>query len=344
MVQIFRQNKLSAFLFFISLSAFSDDHDCSTIDLRNPGESLESVPPTSQGFGRTNLCGFYSASTLIDAWRGVGASSKTSPIVLGVEHALRRNMPIWFPIQHTTDPLSNAGGRAGSIVCDVIQGARFVGGCTDPDLKSDDFKTSAEWADKTVAIYEILQKFGAKSAKRRRILLDSVTEQVMGVYLTMEPRSGVLSFSRSELKNLIERNARKPYSTIRALFYSGCNQSENRIDLSELPVCKTGTRIERVDLELERPAALPVSFAYCARIHKDGPEILKGLMPKHCGMHWSVVIGRRKIGNQCYYLVRNSYHPERELHPAFIRDGMDFWIDRETLRRASYVFQWLERK
>lgn len=343
---IHKRNPAFLGFFTVAVMAFSIPsraEDCSPIDLRSPGQSLDGVLPTSQGFGRSNLCGFYSASTMIDAWRGAGGSSKVSPIALGVEHAIERNIPVWFPIQHSTDPLSNAGGRAGSFVCRAIKGARGVGGCTDPSLRSDDFKTSAEWADKTVAIYKTLQAFGVKSKQKRAALLDSVTDEVMSAYLSLEPKPEPVAFSREKMRSLIQTYARKPYKTIHALFYSGCDA--NRIDLSDLPTCHIGTRIARVDLELERDHPLPVSFAYCARIHKDGPGILKGkLMPKNCGMHWSVVIGRKKIGDRCMYLIRNSYHPEKELHPAFIREGMDFWMDRETLRKASYVFEWLENR
>lgn len=325
-----------------SHESFASD-DCSEIDLRKMGESLESVPPTSQGFGRTNLCGFYSAATMIDAWRGEGARTKVSPIVLGVEHALERNIPVWFPLQHSTDPLSNTGGRAGSLVCRVIKGAREVGGCVDPSLKSDDFKSSAQWADKTVAIYEVLQKHGVKSKKKRKSEIDLIVNRVFELYTEMEPKMEASAWSKATLAKLITQNVKKPYLTIRELFYSGCDEKVNRVDLSDLPECKTGTRIDRVDLELNRDRPLPVSFAYCARIHRDGPEILKGnLMPKNCGMHWSVVIGRKKIDGQCRYLIRNTYHPEYPLHSAFIRDGMDFWMDRETLKKSAYIFQWLE--
>jgi len=335
---------ISGMVLFWSLNAIAKDNDCSPIDLRSEGESMAGISPTSQGFGRTNLCGFYSASTMIDAWREAHSKSKISPIVLGVEHAIERNIPIWFPLQHSTDALSNAGGRAGSMVCAVINGARKIGGCADPDLKSADFITSAHSADKAVAIYKILQEYGVKSKAKRKKLLKSVTDQVLNAYQTMAPIASIRGFSHEEMKMLIDFNARKPYETIRALLYSSCDLSENRVELSELPSCQTGTRMERVDQELDRDRPLPVSFAYCARIHKDGPGILKGrLIPKNCGMHWSVVIGRKEINGQCHYLVRNSYHPEYPLHSAFIRDGMDFWMDRETLRKSSLLFQWLEQ-
>lgn len=59
----------------------------------------------------------------------------------------------------------------------------------------------------------------------------------------------------------------------------------------------------------------PVSITYCANILGNHSYI--GLLPptknsniltkQDCGKHASLIVGRKKIGNQCHYLLRNSW-------------------------------------
>lgn len=66
-----------------------------------------------------------------------------------------------------------------------------------------------------------------------------------------------------------------------------------------------------------------VSVGYCLRMIKD-PTFLKDIQPRvlklaylKCGAHYSTLVGSRKVGNSCEYLLRNSYGKSFWAHESY---------------------------
>lgn len=359
-------------IFLGAASALAAGDSCDRpIDLRKPGFTVGDHPVVSQGYGDTNTCGFFASSWLLDAYRkkhgiGVGPDGKLAglvqPIGLGVDLAIQRNMPIWFPIQNTTDPLSTQGGRWGSLACSVLRYARDYGACVDGSTLTSDLDSSAKLSDKTTMLYAKLLEYARLSKGDRAAGLDRYAATIYNLYLGTEPKpAAVDALSYDRVRGLLQANERDPYKTIRGLFFSRCK--DQRVDLADLPACRSklylgwdmfGINIrkrparvrkiqDRVDGLLSERDALPVAFAYCSKLLRGGKSAV-GMSPlaSGCGLHWSLIIGKKKIGGKCSYLVRNSADPEKPYAKDWIRDGYDVWIDADDLAKSIYMLSWLD--
>lgn len=337
-----------------------------TIDLREPGAAMEKMPVTSQGYTSTNLCGFYSSSAMIDAWRKTALHPNSrfiSPIALGVELAIKANVPIWFPIQNTTDPLTTVSGRWGQMVCPILKFARVNGACADPALRADDLEISARLADKTTAIYSVLFKFGMKSKRDQLNSLDQTVSTVHQMFLEMAPKP-LYSVDILDLKKWISENEEKPYKTIYQLFFRSCDRPENRVTLADLPECQSayfggldffGIHIGDQD-PLRTDGALkkireyynttaqprPIAVAFCGSILREGKSYPGySILSDACSAHWVLLMGRKMINGKCHYLLRNTAKPVFEYSKDWTLDGRDVWIEEEYFNRSIYALQWL---
>ncbi len=335
------------------------------VDLRSPGMAMERIPVTSQGYTGTNLCGFFASSAILDSRRKTALAPNPkfiSPLALAVELAIQADVPIWFPIQNTTDPLTNVPGRWGQVVCPILKFAREHGACVDPSLRAGDLETSARLSDKTTAIYAVLFQWGMKSKKDRKAELETVAKEVERLYqeLLPEPSKPLESF---ELRKWMSENEEKPYNVIYKMFFQACEKPENRVALNDIPECQSsyfgsldffGIRIGKKDplrtrgamdklhelLSAKSPS--PVAMAFCGNILKEGRAYPGySILSEACSAHWVLVMGRKKIDGKCHFLIRNSAKPVYPYSKDWILDGRDVWVDAEVLNRAIYALQWL---
>lgn len=340
-----------------------------SIDLRETGGAMEKMPIVSQGYSITNLCGFFTGSAMIDSFRKTAVSRDAkfiSPIALAVELAIDADMPIWFPIQNTTDPLTNVPGRWGQMVCPVLKFARKNGACVDPALKANDIEASARLADKTTTIYAVLFEWGMLKKKKRDESLTATAEKVNRLFSEMEPKPEK-PLEIVELARWMSENEEKPYNVIHKLFFQGCDRPENRILLNNLPDCqsayygsldffgihvgksdplRTRGAIAKINELLDRPNPKPVSMAFCGSFLREGHAYPgRSILSEACSAHWVLVIGRKKINGRCHVLLRNSAKPVAVYSHDWIRDPIenrDVWVDEEALNRAIYALQWME--
>jgi hypothetical protein len=356
-------------LALFSATAFGDD--CGpTVDLRASGASVGDHPVISQGFGDTNTCGFFAASWLIDAYRKkfqIGLDHRgelagfTQPIGTATEMAIERGVPSWFPIQMSTDPLSNIPGRSGSIACDIIHYARESGVCVDESEWSRDLATSGHLSDKVAKIYATLERYAARSSRRRATSLEEVSSAVFSDFTSLEPKpKSDETATRESVRALIAENETHPYAVISGLFFGKCGRSHLALD--SLPKCRSryyvgldmfglknarpkrvGKIRRRVESLLGSADPLPILINYCSDLLWAGRKgVAKSPIGDDCGMHWSLIIGKRRSAGACQYLVRNSYHPDLPYSKDWDQDGNDVWIGAEELARSIFTLSWLD--
>lgn len=342
----------------------------SPIDLRLPGEAMHGLTQTTQGYGDTNLCGFFTFSNYLDSYRisrnGEDGDkiTRSSPIAIGVENAIRRNIPFWVPIQNSTDPLAMRFGRWGSTFCALAAGVREIGYCVDGGLPTRTTDETAKFADLTTFFYGKLLQIAETPAFLRKGAIDKRIGDLYAKYVAWATERKAVLLDQTSIRGLIEKNPTKPYETVRTIFLANCSDAaKRRMDLkysackSELFIgldalgiptedrdpLRTDRAARKVAELLSRPHAMPVPFAYCSAVLTDG-KAYRGKSPldPNCGIHWSLVAGRKRIGNDCYLLVHNSWEPGFEYAKDWVVDQGDIWVREQELTRAMLLTQWLE--
>lgn len=345
--------------------------DCDTpVDLRNSGESMDGLGMTTQGYESNNLCGFFAYSTYLDAYRisHTGESGRTivrsSPIAVGVDNAIRSKIPYWFPLQNSTDPLALRPGRWGATFCALANSVKKIGYCLDEALPTATADETAKFSDITTFFYEHLLSIAEAPATARKRIIDERLGPMYAKYLGWATERGSVLLSQPEVRTLIEKTPTIPYLAIRSIFFPKCALSSNRrndfnynsckselylgLDVTGIPTrsrdpLRSERALKRVIDLLERPRALPVPFAYCSSVLRAGKRYI-GASPalKDCWIHWSLVVGRRRIGNDCYMLVHNSWRPNSTYSKDWMVDGEDIWVREKELTRSMLMIQWLE--
>ncbi len=349
----------------------------SLVDLRAAGQPLEGLVPISQGYEDTNLCGFFTFSAYLDAYRVSrrgerGADlARSSAVAIGVDNAIRKNFPFWFPVQNSTDPLALRVGRWGSTFCSLARAVQEVGYCADAGLPTQTLDETAKFADITTLLYGHLLELAETRAAVRPKKLAAIMPVIYGKYLgwnaTVRNRNGEIppAMGQDAMRAVIEKHVERPYESIRKIFLSKCSQPMNRnndlrfrscegelyvgLDVTGIPTRdQDPLRSERASVRvqelLSRPNAMPVPFAYCSQVLIQGKRYDGAAPIGKCGIHWSLIAGRKKIGGECHLLVRNSWNPEDEADYSkdWIIDGGDIWVREKELTRSMLVVQWLE--
>lgn len=347
------------------------------VDLRAAGQPLEGLVPISQGYEDTNLCGFFTFSAYLDAYRvsrrgerGVDLA-RSSSVAIGVDNAIRKGFPFWFPVQNSTDPLALRAGRWGSTFCSLARAVQEIGYCADAGLPTQTLDETAKFADITTLLYGQLLDLAETRSAAREAKLTKIMPEIYGSYLgwnaTVRTRSGEMpvAMRQDAMRAVIEKNVERPYETIRTIFLSKCSHPMNRkndlrfrscegelyvgLDVTGIPTRdQDPLRSERASVRvhelLSRPNAMPVPFAYCSQVLVQGKKYDGAAPVGNCGIHWSLIAGRKKIGGECHLLVRNSWNPEDESEYSkdWTVDGGDIWVREQELTRSMLVAQWLE--
>ncbi len=348
--------------------AYAEESDCDTpIDLRVADAPLAELDNIAQGYSKSNLCGFVTFSQYLDSYRvsrlGVrgGNLVRSSGVSIGVENALRVGHPYWFPLQNSTDPLAMRVGRWGSTFCSLAASVKKMGYCTDSLLPTKNADETAKFADLTTYIYgRLLVIAGARNKNEKSVLtqeIDGVYGHIDGIYpryIQWVIERGGVALSRAEVQATIEENPEFPYRVIEKLFFKNCDQQSNREKNFYYQTCEgeifggSDSNSEKfkkkVNELLSEKRALPIPMAYCSSVLVVGKSFKrKNPVGTACGLHWSLIAGRKKINGECHILVRNSWkYTHVKYSPDWVVEGGDVWVREEELSRAVMLLQWLK--
>lgn len=348
----------------ISQGAYSSGR---SIDLREPGQSMNSMPFLDQG--DLSVCAPYTASAMIDAWRirkegrVLRPDERTSPLALAIEFAARNDFPYSFPIQNSTDPLATEKFRWGGIVCISVNSAREIGVCTDDVLKETQGQ-SLEAIAKTDALFHALRDYQKMRPEMREEKRTRMTNRIHTILSSLPP---AIEARFVPTKKLIEEELTfftgdDPYVPMSRLLLAKCRSK--RTALPDLPTCRTkldagldafGWGFPRVPFReneayitvkelLGRDRPMPISMAYCHRVVRDGFAYRPtSILADQCNQHWSLIVGSRQKFGRGQILVRDTDggSPDR-VSADWEVDRGDVWIDAETLMKSVYALEWLE--
>ncbi len=326
---------------------------CKEVDLRAPGQPLSPLKPLSQGYGRTALCGYFTYLTHLDA--RLASSHPNQPakridiVGYAVRFAANRDLPRWLFIQHSSDPLSLRFGRWGSSVCDLTKNGSEVPLCLSDPKHANDADYQARLSDAVAAMYrEMDSRLGTAYPGVEQHFKKTDIQALYQVY-TEKSVGFVTPISYQEFDGLLTSQPSKLYRILEALFFKKCDapvdpklfanlDCRNQLLLTE----ENGFRTQ-IDTLLNESQPMPIPFAYCYTVVMEGNGYKRrSPLDKECRLHWSLVIGRRKNGSRCEYLVRNSSDPYEAGPPHWQNDQGDLWMDADTLGRSAFLIQWLE--
>lgn len=344
---------LSLMLAFSAGRTTEIPNECTSLDLRTPGSPLDQLAPLSQGYGHTNLCGYFTYLTHLDARNHV-LEKKTPPTridVVGyaVRFAANRDLPRWLFLRHSSDPLSLQFGRWGSSICDLAQNGSEVPLCQANPKHANDADYQARLSDAVTEFYrELDAKLGTAYPGVTAHYNPADLKPLYEFYLA-KSAGFATPVSYSEFEGILQAQPSQLYRIIEALFFKTC---ESPIDAKKfanlscrhqlLLTEENGFRA-KVDTLLANTQPMPIPFAYCYTVVLEGKQYWRRTpVDKDCRLHWSLVIGRRKKGDHCEYLVRNSSDPYDVGPPHWENDRGDLWIDADTLGRSAFLIQWLE--
>jgi hypothetical protein len=354
---------------FISLSAVAGPPCDDAVDLRGPGRPLDGLENIAQGYEATNLCGFFTFSQYLDSWRVRYGSergstmNRASAVAIGVDHAIMRDLPYWLPLQNSTDPLSMRLGRWGSTFCSLARAVRDEGYCADESLPSRTVDATARFSDAATATYGDLLRIAETPPFLRAQAIERGMPKIYERYAKWASERGMEGSPAAQVRAWIEAEPERPYRTIRAMFFPKCANASARkfdfrfescagelyvgLDVTGLPIpnedpLRKDRAAKRVHELLGRTDPLPVPFAYCGNVLVEGKKYSGATPLANCGLHWSLIAGRKNIGGECHLLVRNTWPPTDEYSPDWKVEGGDIWVREKELLRSTLLVQWLE--
>ena len=283
------------FLFFILMMTSVFAQECPSVNyLTEPNSPFEKIPVADQdGLG---ICYAYSSAQLIDYH--LLKTGQTSTFVMH---------PAWLALKSSRRILDS-----GSEV-NAINGLRQAGSCSYSQVENalNLFGRDANIsAIPLLAFIEAYEKAIFKHSKRRsspitvdmqgRALLDAVSETAgfcpEGVLLDrLMPELTATNETAVQLINRIVRDA--------------CEESKlQKFKIPEpLTADLDSDETAQASLEAEITSG-PFALGYCSTTWTDANyKMNRSNRGESCGLHSSLAVGRKKIGPECFMLVRNSW-------------------------------------
>lgn len=299
--------------------------------------------------GRTNTCYAHTGSVMIDAWlhsHGGDKKKQTNPYVA----AMLTN----HNFQATT--LSNFS-------CDAIYHIQRMGSCNmnqNSPTKKDEIRVLLNELSQLHINVPMFR--GSESVKVQKDYLERTKQEAYELYCKIK---GVIPsvVENKELIDLMHITRTLNKSTyIERLTQLMCEKNITRI--KPIASCNSDRRVwhggdaksrdykNKLHRLLEKPNAQPIGVGYCGDLLDQGKNFrgyTRGLLGltsiniKDCGMHESVVIGRKKINGKCHYKIRNSWGTHASYHKDWQnnRDG-NVWVDEDTLTHNMGSMSYLE--
>lgn len=329
-------------LLFISSFSNAFGNDCTTIELDRNNGSMSNIPVVDQG--NTNTCYAQTGAVLLDAWAHSHGEEDlhTDPMLA----ALLTNQDL------KSDHLK-------SFSCDAIESVVKHGSCSLEDLNN---KTNlTQFLLEIESLYvpipnssteqEIDEKKDAV-VKQNSILFMCKIENVIPGFIN--------EHNLNEISKIIDASNKTVY--MEKIVKIICRNELEKIH--HAPKCVGDRRIwhggdakaaeykNKIHQLLDKPNPQPIAVGYCGPLLINGPEyrgFKSGLLGftstdvLKCGLHESAVIGRKRIGEKCFFKIRNSAGKFNWYNPAWQNnyDG-NVWVDEDSLTQNMGSLSYLE--
>lgn len=318
-------------------------NNCTTIELDKNSGSMSSIKVLDQG--QTATCYAHAGTVMLNAYMRSTRGQKNfwaNPYLA----ALLTNSDI------TSGGLSNFS-------CDAIESLAKYGNCDLENLNNN--MTLSQLLQKISSLYiapnNSTNDFSSSNLNPQ---IEKNAQQLMCYIKSATPEV----IAEKELYNFISilntNNKRFYIEEVVKLF---CSKNLKKID--NAPKCVGDRRIrhggeaksneyrDKLHELLERPNAQPVGIGYCAYVLMNGKDYV-GYKPgflgftsvsdlANCGLHESVVIGRKKVGDKCFFKIRNSWGKYFYSHKDWINeDDGNVWVEENALTNNMGSISYLE--
>jgi hypothetical protein len=366
----FRLLFLCSFCLFPLFNSLADS-GCSTINLEDNGKSMSHVPVLDQG--SAGYCYAYAAAELMDAWRfshgDVRYHQHVSPIPLAMQQGLAISKEIHAPETSDYSVRFGENGKTCPVINSIPKKPRSV--CTSEgvhdryrgnsisterairqDILPEDYLNNEENGPATSQFLGYLDDlFATERYRYQRSALSSCgVEDVKRQLQILD--FGSLAPTTKVLKTLLNQD--DPVLFVDGVVTVGCTNPKNRIELPEFS-CESMNRgcydekkpgcgdpaplIREIDKRLGMENAQPIAVGIDSSIFFNTDPSSQDPGKKMNANHVALVVGRRKVGNSCQYLIRNS-HGENCPDSGGCVAG-DIWLDEALLRRSLFELNWL---
>jgi hypothetical protein len=273
-------------------------NECPTLNLISQKNSpFEKIPVYDQdGIG---ICYAYAASQLADYYLIKNGQSR------------RTIHPLWAALKLSElwkkDYIST--GSTSSTLDELIKKGNCDYSIISRSLSTWAHKANISEANVMALIETYVSKLkSAKYQKRRSLMrneIDSLINQTISEQKQFCPPHGNLPALIPELKSLTDLNSLDFFSR---LIFPGC---QSRIYKPSFPAPKN-LRATKKELWPQLIAQKlksidgPISISYCSNILYDSSYKWK-MNTKGCAAHASLIVGMKKVGSSCKFLLRNSW-------------------------------------
>lgn len=343
--------KYLAFFSLFTLLNISEVHStqssCSPVELDKNNGPMSAVKVLDQGV--TNTCYSHAGAVLLDAWlhsNGGDTAKQTEPYIAAMQ---------------TNYDFMSATLRNYS--CEAIDRIIDNGSC---NRNSYDFLTLLKIQ---VALDNLKDLYyqnpnrrlnqGARNDFRYRKQTQKNAELMMCHLQDVLPEV-IQNKSMDDLLTITRATTKREY--MQRLTELMCQ--DNITKISPAPKCLGDRRVrhggQQKSLEykmqihhlLDKESPQPIGVGYCGKLLNEGKDY-QGFKPgfagftsinvKDCGLHESVVIGRKIIDGKCHFKIRNSWGKFVDYHPDW-RNNYDgnVWVDEDTLTSNMGSISYLE--
>lgn len=317
--------------------------DCSTIELDKNQGSMANVTVRSQK--DTSTCFAQVASQMMDAHlykkEGVNANKSTDALIAALL---------------TNGFVDEAGLK--NFSCDAIKTINNFGSCNRYAIKIDENKDLSNFIE-TIANFHIEQKIFSTpvymSTYKYYVHRKTLEERAKGLYCYLDKNSSMPldNLKINDLVKVLDNFSRDNYMKDFAKLIC----KNKTVKPKRPPACISDRRIihggkeksnsykAKINSLLEAKGAGPIAVGYCGDLLTNGKNYrgyksnffgLTSTDVFDCGLHESLVIGRKMIGGKCYFKIRNSwgkngsYHKDWSGLKEHSRDG-NVWLDADAL-------------
>ena len=288
--------------------------ECKPVDLRKAEFSMHGMPVRDQG--KTGLCFSYVASQMVQAYTKShgGPEIYPNPILTSVEMLREHEKPTLKNYKPWED---------GGYVAIALEEIQKQGTCKAGDLGFDEYKLLNPLLE--------MQKLYEKRLDYR-LRPDELARQICvnREYLPVKMKSLTdCSGGFSPLDLILEPMSNREF--IRRAILAPCENPANRISV-KVPKMqeKNSNFAKNLSDFLSRNHPQPVFGSLCMEFLQTGGKT------KECSPHAVLMVGRRREGSRCQYLIRNSHgigHGCYGLKAAKDCEHGEFWVDGDDLAK-----------
>ncbi len=342
--------------------------ECSTIDLDKGNGSMANIPPLNQHY--TNTCYAHAGAVMLDAWLHSHGGDRT-----------KLTSPLATAVFNNGDMMSMGLGNISCAAIDSIDdyGRCEKNGFDDKVWNDFKFFDPISPSQRATDIMKLLgelyvkpprKRFSSKSngfSQNRKLRKWKKENKIRAqkIYCSMDSLS-LGTFSNVSLESLEDAMA----SISKETYYKKMIQTlcGNKIeDISDdIPSCNSSKRIlhaedrtpknfkKKIHEILESDNPQPIGVGYCGNLLYKGKDFrgfkkgvlgfvsLDVLTGSDCGLHESVVIGRKMVNGRCQLKIRNSWGADAT-YPRWESDNNgNVWVDEETFTQNMGSLTYLE--